>query len=93
MDKALQRFIGSEPFYEVMSDLNALENKLNVATISMKAFLKKLNIKGYYNQFYRVRDRLIALKLIDVKDKGISLTVKGKKLIDALNQVERIVNE
>ena len=45
-----------------------------------KEFFDLFNKESYYNAYYRVKKQMIELNLIEVKDKTISLTVKGKRV-------------
>ncbi len=58
-------------------------------------FYDKLNRFSYYNSFLRVKDKLIEKKLISIEKNNdktyIGLTEKGKKVLDKLTELNKLI--
>ena len=98
MDKELHRFIGNKPFNIVMNALRNLQAKKKYKEgVPKHTFLNQVNMYGYYNHYYRAKPELLKYGFVEYnlsdKEHWITLTDKGKKFLDALDQIERIANE
>ena len=62
-----------------------------------RKFYEELMKFSYYNSFYRIKGKLLEYDLINIKSfrgkKYISLTKKGKKICEKLNEIYSILSE
>jgi len=87
----LINFIKKRGINDTFQILSQFENNKTEKRI----FYEKLNRISYYNSFLRVKDKLIEKKLISFeKNNGktyIGLTKKGKKVLDKLTELNKLI--